>query len=320
MSFRIIETSAALDQAVDRLRGALSEWAGGGESWAEGESYARREDVYLFVTKAAEKIVIGAALTRRDEEILRIELPRHELTRDFKRAAMVIDDAEAPYLMVALDELRRQGLRDPLRRLAGAPLLKGATRANREYVLIGPLAHAKAADALLSLAALSPAFARHVERLSALSSEGEEEALYLVSPRVAGTHRVREKITAALLAKLRAAGFQVADIRNGPVTADFAVARADAAIAFEIRPDAALNDFFAALGRLALIAPGGGAFRRALVLPAPRDNLTAALAPFETACREMGVWVLLFDVKDGAVSVRSQTASADLPEDVRQLF
>jgi hypothetical protein len=320
MSFRIIDTSAALDQAVARLREALSEWAGGGDVWADGESYARREDVYLFVIAEAEKIAIGAALTGRDEEILRIELPRKEPTRDRKRAALVVGDGDAPFLMVSLDELRRQGLRDPLRRLAGASLLKRATVANREYLLVGPLSQAKAADALLSLAALSPAFERHVEKLGALAGEGEEDDLYLISARVAGAHRVRAKIGATLLAKLRTAGFQVADIRNGPIKADFAVARADAAIAFEIRPDAALSDFLAALGRLALVAPGGGAFRRALVLPAPRDNLAAATAPFETACREIGVWVLMFDFKDGAAQIWSQTAPADLPEDVRQLF
>jgi hypothetical protein len=320
MSFRIIDTGAALDQAADRLRQALSDWAGGGDRWDQGASYSRREDVYLFVVAEAETLAIGAALTGRDQEILRIEIPRREPTRDRKRAALVMGEDDAPFLMVSLDELRRQGLRDPLRRLAGAPLLKRATVANRDYLLIGPLGHAKIADALLSLVALSPAFERHVEKLGALSGEGEEDDLYLVAPSVAGAHRVRAKIGAALLAGLRGAGFQVADIRNPPIKADFAVARADAAIAFEIRPDADLADFLRALGRLTLIAPGGGAFRRALVLPAPRDNLGAALAPFEAAFRELGVWVLMYDFKDGAAQIGTQSAPADLPEDLRALF
>jgi hypothetical protein len=333
MALRIVDAELQLDQAYETLRKTLTDWAGGhADPWQkdgrdglreEGASFSRRDDVYLFVMRDAKNVSIGAALTEKDQEILRLEIPRREPAKERKRAALAADDANEPYLMASVDELRRQSIRDPFKRLAGAANVKRANVSDRDYVLIGPLTDTHTADALLSLAALSPAFERHVEKLGALaaqSDEHEEADVYKVSSRVAGAHRVHAKIVEALFEKLRGAGFQVADLRNGPIRADFAAARADAAIAFEIRADAELGDFLKALGQLVLIAPGGGAFRRALVLPAPREQVGGALAPFEAAFREIGVWVLMYDFKDGRASIWTQSAPPELPADLRALF
>jgi hypothetical protein len=324
MSFRIVDAPAGLEQAIDRLRQALTEWAGGkAETWGEGgqdgASFSRRDDVYLFVAREEASVSIGAALTARDQETLKIELPRRAPARDRKRTALVLDENDAPFLMISIEELRAQGIRDPLKRLTGAAMVKHAAVSGRDYLLIGPLHQPKVADALLALAALSPKFEAHLEKLGAFSEESEED-LYLVSPQVAAAHRVHAKVASALMARLRAAGFQAADLRNGPIRADLCAARADATIAFEIRPDASVAAFLQALGALALIAPGGGSFRRALVLPAAREQLGAALAPFEASFREAGVWVLMYEFKDGAPILWSQVAPTDLPGELRTLF
>jgi hypothetical protein len=193
----------------------------------------------------------------------------------------------------------------------------------REYVLIGPLTDAHIADALLSLASLAPAFERHVDKIGVLAAQSDardDAELYAISSKVASAHRVHTKVVETLFQKFRAAGFQVADLSSGAARADFAVAGPDGAIAFEIRPDATLGDFLKAIGQLMLIAPAGGAFRRALVLPAPRDAMGAAIAPLETAFREAGVWVLLYDFDGGQVNVWSQLAPQDLPAHLRALF
>jgi hypothetical protein len=329
VSLRIVDADLPLDQAYDLLHKTLAAWAGGkAEPWRhdgdEGASFSTRDDVYLFVMRNAKRLAIGAALTARDKEIFRIEIPRKASASDRKRAAIVTDEASGDlYLMASADELRRQNIREPFRRLAGAPNVKRASVAERDYVLIGPLGEDRTADALLSLAALGPAFEKHVETLAALAGQSdarEETELYAISPRIAGAHRVHAKVVDALFTMLRGVGFQVAELSNGPVRADFAVARADGAIAFEIRADAELNDFLKALGQLALIAPAGGAFRRALVAPAPQTSLGGALAPLEATFRELGVWVLLYDFKDGAVNLWTAAAPADLPPDLRKLF
>lgn len=328
MSLRIVDAELPLDQAYDLLHKTLAAWAGGkAEPWQsggeEGASFSTRDDVYLFVMRNAKRVAIGAALTAKDKEIFRIEIPRKAPASDRKRAAIVSGENDELFLMAAAEELRKQGIRDPFKRLAGAPNVKRATVADRDYVLIGPLGENNTADALLSLAALSPLFERHVEQLAALAgqSDAREEAdLYAVSPPVAGARRVHAKVVEALFQTLRKAGFQVAELSNGPLRADFAVARADGAIAFEIRADAELNDFIKALGQLALIAPAGGAFRRALVAPAPQTSLGESLASFEATFRELGVWVLLYDFDHSAINLWTAVAPADLAPDLRKLF
>ncbi|HVY03427.1 MAG TPA: hypothetical protein VG983_07190, partial [Caulobacterales bacterium] len=181
----------------------------------------------------------------------------------------------------------------------------------------------KAAEALLSLAALNPRFEAHVEKLGALaasSDEADERDVYRVSERVARERRVHTKVVEALFARLRGAGFQVAELSNGPIKADFAVAREDMAIAFEIRADAELEDFLKAIGQLVLIAPAGGAFKRCMVLPAPREALGGALAPFEAALAEIGALVLLYDFPNKDVKFWAQIVPPDVPQELRKVF
>jgi hypothetical protein len=331
MALRIIDAEMQLEQAFLQLEKALTAWAGGkSEAWqkdgrggAEGASYARRDDVYLYTEKTPKLLSVGVALTEKDRALLTLELPRNEPARNRRKFALAAGDQDEPYLLVSADELKHQDIRDPFKRLAGAPQIKRANVSDRDYVMIGPLSDAKAAEALLSLAALNPRFEAHVEKLGALaasSDEADERDVYRVSERVARERRVHTKVVEALFARLRGAGFQVAELSNGPIKADFAVAREDMAIAFEIRADAELEDFLKAIGQLVLIAPAGGAFKRCMVLPAPREALGGALAPFEAALAEIGALVLLYDFPNKDVKFWAQIVPPDFPQDLRKVF
>ncbi len=338
MTLRIIDAEVQLDQAFGLLRSTLKAWAGGrDEAWqqegrdgvrAEGAAYSRREDVYVAVERDERRWTLSVALTEKDQILLEVAIPRRDPARDRKRFAMAWSDGDEPFLLLGVDELRRQGLRDPFRRLAGAPLVKRANVSDRDYVLIGPLKEEGAPDALLSLAALHPRFEALVERLGALagrSDEADEAEIYTVSPRVARERRVHAKVSAALFQRLRGAGFQIAELKSGVLRADFAAVRGDKALAFEIRADAEIGGGLKALGQLVAVAPAGGAgsgpgFRRSLVLPGPRESLGSALAPFEAAFRELGVLVLLYDFKDGEVFFWAQAVPPDFPNDLRALF
>jgi hypothetical protein len=92
------------------------------------------------------------------------------------------------------------------------------------------------------------------------------------------------------------------------------------AIAFEIRADAELEDFLKAIGQLVLIAPAGGAFKRCMVLPAPREALGGALAPFEAALAEIGALVLLYDFPNKDVKFWAQIVPPDFPQELRKVF
>ena len=329
MSLRIADSERQLDLAYANLQTAFAEWAGGKlDPWRsgaqeEGASFSRRDDVYLFIARSGKAISIGASLTARDQEILRVDVKRREAGTGRKRAVIVADEQEAFFLMISLEELRRQGIRDPFKRLSNAPNVKRATVAERDYVLVGPLADPKTAEAFLALAALTPGFERHIDRIGLLAGQSdarEEAEIYAISTRVATAHRVHAKVIDALFERFHAAGFHVADLSSGTIRADFAVAGPEGAIAFEIRADATLVDFLRAIGQLVLIAPSGGAFRRALVLPAPREALGAAIAPLEAAFREAGLWVLLYDFEAGKARIWTQSAPADLPRELRGLF
>lgn len=333
MGLHIIESDLQLEQAFIRIEQTLAAWAGGkGERWQkdgregpreEGTSYARRDDLYLYTEKNPKTLSVGVALTAKDRALLTLELPRREPARDRKRFAVAVSETEETFLLVSADELKRQNIRDPFRRLAGAPQIKRANVSNRDYVMIGPLADSRTADALLSLAMLNPRFEEHVEKLGALaglSDEKDDADVYQVSPRVAREKRVHGKVVEALFGRLRSAGFQIAELTNGPLTADFAVHRDDVAIAFEIRADAELEDFLKAIGQLMLIAPAGGAFRRCMVLPAPRDPLGGALAPFETAFREAQIFVLFYDFDGKDMKFWAQVVPEGFPADLRTLF
>lgn len=333
MGLHIVEAELQLEQAFLRLEQTLAAWAGGkGETWQkdgrdgpreEGASYSRRDDLYLYTEKNQKTFSVGAALTAKDRALLTLELPRRDPAKDRKRFALAVNETDETFLLVSAEELKRQNIRDPFRRLAGAPHIKRANVSDRDYVMIGPLGDARTADALLSLAALNPRFEEHVEKLGALaglSDEKDDADVYQVSPRVARERRVHTKVVEALFTRLRSAGFQVAELTNGPLMADFAVHRNDVAIAFEIRADAELEDFLKAIGQLTLIAPSGGAFQRCMVLPAPRDPLGGALAPFEAAFREARIFVLLYDFDGKDMKFWAQVVPEGFPAELRKLF
>lgn len=309
MTLRIIDAELQLEHAFEVLEDTLSAWAGGkADIWQklgrggvslEGASFARRDDVYLFVERSPKDVATGVVLAEKDRPLLRIEIPRREPARDRRRIAAALDDNGEAYLLVSLEELRRQGVREPFRRLAGAAHLKRANVADRDYALIGPLSDPRSADALMALASLAPDFERHVERLGRPTEDHDDADMYRVSAAVQRQHRVEAKIARALLDRFRQAGFEVEELRHGPVRADLAVRRGEVALAALVRADAELDDFLKGLGRLLLVAPESRGWRRLIALPAPRDPIGQALAPFEATFRELRLALVFFDFRTG---------------------
>jgi hypothetical protein len=333
MVLKIVDAPEQVERAFEVLEATLSAWAGGkSDQWQEdgrngpresGASYTRREDVYVFVHRAPRELSVGVALAEKDRDLVRLSLSTRDPARDRKRTALAIDSEGAAFLLVSIEELKRQNIRDPLRRLAGAPQIKRANVSDRDYVLLGPLEELRVAEALLALGGLHPLFERHVERLAALataSDDLDDTELYQVSPRVAKQHRVHAKVVHALFERLRGQGFEVDELRNGAFRADFAMRRRELAIAFEIRAAAELEDVLKAIGQLLLVAPRRSSFARCIVLPAPREALGASLGPFEAALNEAGALVLMYDVKDKELVFWPQAIPEGFPAELVQAF
>lgn len=333
MALRIVDAELQLDSAMETLEATFAKWAGGrSDQWQadgkegpreSGTSYARREDVYLFVHRRPREIAVGVALSEKDRDLVNITLPRKEPAKERRRMALAVDDSGASFLLISVEELKRQNIRDALRRLAGAPQIKRANVADRDYVLLGPLEDVRVAEALLALAGLNPLFERHIERLGALavaSDDRDEAELYRASPRVARQHRIHAKVVQALFAHLHGLGFEVEELKNGPYRADFAMRRRELAIAFEIRAAAELEDVLKSLGQLMLAAPKSSGFHRCMVLPAPREALGAVFEPFTAAFSESGVMLLMYDVKERAFVFWPQITPAGFPPELARMF
>jgi hypothetical protein len=330
MTLRMIDAEAPLDAAFDALEAALEAWAGGrSDAWqkddrngpgASGASFARRDDVYLYVEKDRHTRVLGVALSERDKDLVRIEVSRAEPMKDRKRVALAVDEAGLAFLLIAADELKRQDVRDAFRRLAGAPRVKRANVSGRDYVLIGPVNDPACADALLSLAALHPRFEGHVEKMASLATQqdGADEAdIYKISPNVARQHRAPAKVTRALFERLTAIGYLMDTVALGRLTADLAMSRGEDTVVFEVRPEADVDDLQKALGHLALIAPRALGIARVIALPAPRDALGATLDPYKQAFVEMGVSLIVYDFQGGQPRFSVELADASLDADLR---
>lgn len=330
MPLKLVESEAQLEQAMETLEATLGAWAGGkSDFWQEargqatGASFAKREDVYLYIHRSAREIEIGAALTEKDRDLVRLALHRREPSRERKRCTLALDEEGKAFVLVSVEELKRQGIRDPLRRLAGAPQIKRASVGGRDYVLLGPLDEIRVAEALLALAGLHPLFEQHVERLGALATASdalEEKELYKPSPRVARQHRVHAKVVQALFELLHGKGFEVEELSNGPYRADFAMRRRDLALAFEIRAEADLEDVLKAIGQLLLVAPKASGFQRCIVLPAPREALGMVLGPFETALAEANALVVMYDYKDKGFVFWPQLIPEGVSAEAARLF
>ncbi|MGE0044152.1 MAG: hypothetical protein AB7J28_06770 [Hyphomonadaceae bacterium] len=334
MALRLIDQESDLDSALDALEGALGEWAGGAHDlWrkegregphAEGASFAVSEHVYIFLENTRRDVLIGAALTDGDRDLVRVEIRRDDPQRHKKRFALARDDVtQKLFLLISEAELRRQDIAEPLRRLAGAPIVKRAHLLERDYVLIGPLDDPRAADALISLAGLAGAHQRHVAHLgeeAARSDAREARALYKIAPSVARRHRVHVKVASALFERLHPFGFQIDDAENGPFKADFAMSRGADTLVFEIRGDASAGDVLRGLGQLALVAPKPAGLARVLILPAPDGDATEALAPFAPAFEELAVSVVFVDFEGAQPSFSIERADDTMAEDVRTLF
>ena len=303
MALRIVDAELQLDSAMETLEATFAKWAGGrSDQWQadgkegpreSGTSYARREDVDHFVHRRPRATPAG------------------------------VGAGGDGFLLISVEELKRQNIRDPLRRLAGAPQIKRANVADRDYVLLGPLEDVRVAEALLALAGLNPLFERHIERLGALavaSDERDEAELYRASPRVARQHRIHAKVVQALFEHLHGLGFEVEELKNGPYRADFAMRRRDLAIAFEIRAAAELEDVLKSLGQLMLAAPKSSGFHRCMVLPAPREALGSVLEPFTAAFSESGVLLLMYDFKERAFVFWPQVTPAGFPPELARMF
>ncbi len=333
MPLRIVDDPAQLDQAYAALKSALTAWAGpGAHAWAaqgglepagEGASFARRDDVHLYLERTDDRIAIGVALTAHDRDLLRLEFLRDAPARRKRRLAIAVEDDGAFALLISTEALADQDIRDPLKRLAGAPLAKRADIGGRDFVLLAPLGEPRIADALAAVAGLSPHFERHIAQLGDLAA-GEDArmktALYEISPRVARTHKVQRRVVAALHEKLAGAGFQLDEAEAGPLKADFVMSRGAESLVFEIRGDAEIADLVRGLGQLTLVAPKGASLTRVLVLPAPRQDIGQAIAAFYPALDELSVNVLLYDLSDAGMSFHFDRVDATLPRETRALF
>ena len=311
MTLRMIDSEAQLSEAFEALETALGGWSGGqSDAWrreeaqgvVEGVSFARRDDVYVFLERRPDAFVVGVALSESDADLVAFSFGRSEPAGARRRQAAAINDAGETFLLLGIDELKRQGVHDVFRRLAGAVGVKRAHIAERDYVLLGPLGEPESADALLSVAELHPRFERHVERLGALaarSDSAEGARLYPVSARVVRQHRVFPKIAAALFERFAGAGYQLDAASAGPVQADLALRRGEDTLVFEIRPDCTVEDIQRGLGQLVLLAPNAEGVTRLLVLPAGREPEAAAtaLAVFRGAFDELAVVALTYDFR-----------------------
>jgi hypothetical protein len=322
-----------LDAAYAELAAALAAWSGGrAHAWTaadalepggEGATYSRRDDLNLFLERTQERVALGAALTERDRDLLRVELSRNAPARRKQRAAIAVDENNAFYLLLGADWLRDQQLRDPVRRLAGAPLLKRAELAERDYLLAGPLSDPRIGDALCAIAGLAPAFEKHVVKLGSLiadEDEAQEEELYPISRSVARAHRVQGRVIAALHQRLRAAGYQSDVAEAGALKADFAMSRGAETLVFEVRAHAEIADLVRGLGQLTLVAPRPAHLTRFFVLPAPRGEIGQALTPFMPAFEELSVSVLLYDLERDEIDFRFERVDPSLNEETRRLF
>jgi hypothetical protein len=323
MTLRIIEDTGQLDAAFSQLESSLSTWSGGrGMAWrqgrGEGKSFAKGTDMYLFLETHERVRAVGAALTERDRDLFRFETARLEPGRD-KRSVVMATDAEGHgFMLFSIEALKAQGLRDVFRRLAGAPAVKRANLAGRDYVLVGPLADARSVEALLALAALHPKFEEHIEKCAARDRhEADETDLYPVSAHVGRQHRAPAKVRRALFERLTGLGYVLETVELGPLNADLAMSRGEDTVVFEIRPEAELEDLQKALGRLALIAPRALGIDRVLVLPAPRAPVGAALDPYKQALEEMGVSLAFYDFSHGETGFVLDFADPNLAPDVR---
>lgn len=333
MPLRIVEDPAELDQAYAALNAAFAAWAGGAahawksdsalEAAAEGVTFARRDDIHLYLERTLDKIAIGVALTERDADLLRVEFMRDAPARRKRRAAVAADDAGKFHLLLSADLLADQDIREPFRRLAGAPLVKRAEVGGRDYVFLGPFDAVRIADAIAAVAGLSPHFQRHVAKLGDLAA-GEDDAmetsLYRVSQGVARAHKVQRLVIAALHERLGGAGYALDESNVGPLRADFVMSRAAESLVFEVRGDSELSDLVRGIGQLTLVAPRGARVSRLFVLPAPRGELGEALTPFRPAFEELSVSLLFYDVKDGGVEFHFDRVDDALSPEARALF
>jgi hypothetical protein len=87
-----------------------------------------------------------------------------------------------------------------------------------------------------------------------------------------------------------------------------------------VRGDAEIADLVRGVGQLALAAPRAAALTRFFVLPAPREEAGAALAPFMPAFEELSISVLFYDVRDDGVRFVFFRPDPALPARVRALF
>ncbi len=333
MSLRIVDESAQLDQAYQALLTSLTTWAGSGahpwraqgglEPSADGASFARRDDLHLYLERTTDKIALGVALTEKDRDLLRIEFMRDAPARRKRRVAIAADEAGRFHLLLSVEALADQDIRDPVRRLAGAPLAKRAEIGGRDFILLGPLDTPRIADSLAAVAGLSPNFERHIARLGDLAADEDERmksSLYVVSRNVSRAHKIQRRVIAALHERLSGHGFQIDEARAGVLVADFAMSRGAETLVFEVRGDAEIADLVRGVGQLALAAPRGAALTRIFVLPAPRDGLGDALAPFYPALEELGISVLLYDLRNDAMEFHFDRVDPELAQASRALF
>jgi hypothetical protein len=353
MSLRIVDNRADLEAAWDVLGTTLKSWAGeNNDAWQRdgvvddarerGDMFWRREDVYLYQFRNDKNVGFGVSLTEKDRDLLQLEIRRGEPAKERRKIAVAVSESGEYHILVALDQLKRQSIRDALTRLPGVPAIKRATISNRDFILVGPLSDPRAPDALVALASLNPHFERHVEKLGKLLSENDEEEdevdLYEISRRVRSQRRVQARVIDALFGKVRGMGYQLADTKVAEwegmdeearsmrerekklIRADFIATRQTDSLVMEIKAECEREDVYKAIGQLSVYAAAGENRTRVLVLPAPRDPLGRALQPFEPAFAELDISVIMFDFKGNTVDFWMVRRGRRIPDDVASVF
>jgi hypothetical protein len=312
INLRIIDADLQLDQAFDAFERTLKSWAGGraGE-WRtdgprgvaeEGATYARRDDVYLFVSMTDEAAHIGIALMPSDRSVLDIGLPRRGPGRDRRRAALASDDEGRLYLLAAEEALRLQGVREPFRRMAGHAFAKRARVGGRDYLMLGPLTDPGAVDALLAVAALHPAFEAHLDRLARIDAPASAD-LWRASDGVARLHRGAERAVFAAAQALRRANFILEPPLESPFGIDLSARRGEAAIAICAVREPSACAIAERAGALCLAAPTSAGYVRALLAPAAREPEDRTLLALADALADMEVSLVRYDIRDDAMTL-----------------
>ncbi|MDX2236794.1 MAG: hypothetical protein NW203_04440 [Hyphomonadaceae bacterium] len=310
MPVRIVSDGGHVEAIADAFARAAAHWAGGrSETWTigetHGEGFVRDDDLYLFVERSVEAIAFGAARRDDDRDILRVIFARAAPDARRDDVALAWDDADADaYLLMSLDALARQGVADPLRRLAGAAPVKRADIAGDAFAAIGPLDKPRGAEGLAALARLSCAAARAA-------------GAPLYAPAAARALRLRDRALAEVSGRLAHLGYFAAAAAPAPFGPDIAVQRGG--VTLSIAAPRALHPHAVAAAMSAAVvgAPIAGQGVRILAAPAPAQDDGGAFNALRPAFEAMRLSLMFYDLGADGFVLTTPIAHPSLADHLR---